>query len=52
VILVSTLIAMTILSWQLTLLSLVMLPLFVWLTGRGRPVRRAITRQTQGALAR
>lgn len=51
VILVSTLIAMTILSWQLTLLSLVMLPLFVWLTGRVGRIRRAITGQTQGALA-
>jgi ATP-binding cassette, subfamily B, bacterial len=51
VILVSTLIAMTILSWQLTLLSLIMLPLFVWLTGRVGRIRRAITSQTQGALA-
>ena len=51
VILVSTLVAMTILSWQLTLLSLVMLPLFVWLTGRVGRLRRAITSQTQGALA-
>jgi ATP-binding cassette subfamily B protein len=51
VILVSTLVAMVILSWQLTLLSLIMLPLFVWLTGRVGRVRRAITGETQGALA-
>jgi len=51
VILVSTLVAMVILSWQLTLLSLVMLPLFVWLTGRVGRVRRAITGETQGALS-
>jgi ATP-binding cassette subfamily B protein len=51
VILVSTLIAMTILSWQLTLLSLVTLPLFVWLTGRVGRVRRSISGETQGALA-
>jgi ATP-binding cassette subfamily B protein len=51
VILTSTLIAMTILSWQLTLLSLVMLPLFVWLTGRVGRIRRAITGETQSALA-
>jgi ATP-binding cassette, subfamily B, bacterial len=51
VILVSTLTAMMILSWQLTLLSVVMLPLFIWLTGRVGRVRRAITGETQGALA-
>ncbi|MBT0767397.1 ABC transporter ATP-binding protein [Kineosporia sp. J2-2] len=51
VILISTLIAMFLLSWQLTLLSLVMLPLFVWLTGRVGQVRRRITSRTQAALA-
>jgi ATP-binding cassette subfamily B protein len=51
VIFVSTLIAMTVLSWQLTLLSLITLPLFVWLTGRVGRIRREITGQTQGALA-
>ena len=49
--LVSTLIAMALLSWQLTLLSLALLPVFVWLTGRVGKVRREITSQTQGALA-
>ncbi|WP_269809943.1 ABC transporter ATP-binding protein [Kineosporia rhizophila] len=51
VILISTLIAMFVLSWQLTLLSLVMLPLFVWLTGRVGRIRRSITGRTQAALA-
>jgi ATP-binding cassette subfamily B protein len=51
VILISTLVAMTVLSWQLTVLSLVMLPLFIWLTGRVGRIRRTITSETQGALA-
>jgi len=51
VILISTLIAMLVLSWQLTVLSLVMLPLFVWLTGRVGRIRRRITSRTQTALA-
>ncbi len=51
VILISTLVAMSVLSWQLTLLSLVMLPLFVWLTGRVGRLRRTITGETQSALA-
>jgi ATP-binding cassette, subfamily B, bacterial len=51
VILISTLVAMSILSWQLTLLSLVTLPLFVWLTGRVGRVRRQITGETQNALS-
>jgi len=49
--LASTLVAMAVLSWQLTLLSLALLPVFVWLTGRVGRVRRAITSDTQGALA-
>ena len=49
--LLSTLVAMLILSWQLTLLSLVLLPLFIWLTGRVGRVRRAIAGDTQVALA-
>ena len=51
VILISTLIAMLVLSWQLTLLSLVMMPLFIWLTGRVGRIRRDITGRTQAALA-
>ena len=49
--LISTLVAMAVLSWQLTLLSLVLLPLFVWLTGRVGRVRRELTGETQGALS-
>src|SRR6266540_2338614 len=49
VILLSTLVAMLLLSWQLTLLSLAMLPLFAWLT---RAVgRRQVSAETQSALA-
>ncbi len=51
VILISTLVAMVVLSWQLTLLSLVMLPLFVWLTGVVGRARRQVSGQTQTALA-
>ena len=51
VILISTLVAMLVLSWQLTLLSLVMMPLFIWLTGRVGRIRRDITGRTQAALA-
>lgn len=51
VVLVSTLVAMLVLSWPLTVLSVVLLPLFVWLTGRVGRVRRALTAQTQTALA-
>jgi ATP-binding cassette subfamily B protein len=51
VILVSTLVALVVLSWQLTILSLILLPLFVWLTGRVGRIRRVITGQTQQALS-
>ena len=40
VVIASTLVAMTVLSWQLTPLSLALLPVFVWLTGRVGRVRR------------
>jgi len=49
--LVSTLVAMAVLSWQLTLLSLALLPVFVWLTGRVGRARRELTGQTQAALS-
>lgn len=49
--LVSILVAMLLLSWQMTLLSLVLLPLFVFLTGRVGKIRRELTGETQGALA-
>src|SRR6266498_3630043 len=51
VILLSTLVAMLVLSWQLTVLSLFLLPLFVYLTRRVGQARRQVTGQTQEALA-
>ena len=49
--LLSTLVATAVLSWQLTLLSLALLPVFVWLTGRVGRARRELTGQTQVALS-
>jgi ATP-binding cassette subfamily B protein len=51
VILISTLIAMLVLSWKLTILSLVLLPLFVVLTRLVGRARRKVATQTQIALA-
>ncbi len=51
VILLSTLVAMLVLSWQLTVLSLFLLPLFVVLTRRVGRARRQVTGETQEALA-
>jgi ATP-binding cassette, subfamily B, bacterial len=51
VILLSTLVAMLLLSWQLTVLSLVMLPLFAWLTRVVGHRRRQVSAETQTALA-
>src|ERR1700722_20303700 len=48
---IAALAAMLILSWQLALLSLVFLPLFVWLTRRVGQARRKITAQQQRQLA-
>jgi ATP-binding cassette subfamily B protein len=48
---IAALAAMLILSWQLALLSLIFLPLFVWLTRRVGKVRRKITTQQQRQLA-
>jgi ATP-binding cassette subfamily B protein len=48
---VTTLAAMTFLSWQLTALSLTVLPFFLWLTWRVGRVRREISSQTQQRLA-
>jgi len=47
----ATTIAMLLLSWQLTLASFAILPLFVWMTRRVGRVRRAITAEKQGMLA-
>jgi ATP-binding cassette, subfamily B, bacterial len=51
VILVSTIVAMLVISWQLTLLSLALVPLFVVLTWRVGRVRRRITMETQKSKA-
>ena len=48
---VSTIAGMLILSWQLTLLSLALVPVFVFLTYRVGNVRREISRSTQESLA-
>lgn len=48
---VSTIAGMLILSWQLTLLSLALVPVFVFLTYRVGNVRREISRNTQASLA-
>ena len=50
-ILISTLVAMFVLSWQLTILSLVLLPLFVVLTRTVGRARRKVSAETQVALA-
>ncbi|HEY7207820.1 MAG TPA: ABC transporter ATP-binding protein [Gaiellaceae bacterium] len=47
----STVVAMVLLSWQLTLLSLAVVPVFVYLTYRVGRVRRRLSTQTQESLA-
>jgi ATP-binding cassette subfamily B protein len=47
----STVVAMVVLSWQLTLVSLAVVPVFVYLTWRVGRVRRRITGETQESLA-
>jgi ATP-binding cassette, subfamily B, bacterial len=51
VIVLSTVVAMVVLSWQLTLLSLAVVPIFVYLTWRVGRARRRISSQTQESLA-
>ncbi|MGC4769895.1 ABC transporter ATP-binding protein [Micromonospora sp. DT44] len=48
---VATAVAMVALSWQLSLVSLVVLPPAIWLTRRVARMRREITAQRQGELA-
>ncbi|HEX8035467.1 MAG TPA: ABC transporter ATP-binding protein [Ktedonobacterales bacterium] len=48
---ISTIAGMLFLSWQLTLLSLGLLPLFIWLTNRVGKVRRELSKNTQVSLA-
>jgi ATP-binding cassette, subfamily B, bacterial len=47
----ATVIGMFVLSWQLTLLSLGLLPVFVFLTTRVGAVRREVSKETQESLA-
>jgi ATP-binding cassette, subfamily B, bacterial len=47
----SSLVAMVVLSWQLTVVSLLLVPLFVFLTWRVGRARRAVTAQTQESMA-
>jgi ATP-binding cassette subfamily B protein len=51
VIIISTLAAMLIISWQLTALSLCLLPLFLWLTYKVGKARREIAARTQKSMA-
>jgi ATP-binding cassette, subfamily B, bacterial len=51
VVIISTLVAMLLLSWQLTVLSLFLLPLFVWLTFKVGRARREVASRTQQTLA-
>ena len=48
---ISTVAAMILIDWRLTILSLATLPLFMWLTYRVGKVRRRLATQTQASLA-
>ncbi|MER3418917.1 MAG: ABC transporter, partial [Chloroflexota bacterium] len=48
---VSTIVAMVVIDWRLTLLSLGLLPFFMYLTLRVGRVRRAVSAETQRSLA-
>ncbi len=48
---IATIIAMAVLDWRLTVASLVMLPVFVWVSRRVGTERRRITRDRQRQLA-
>ncbi len=51
VVLVSTIGAMLVLSWQLTVLSLALTPVFLWLAERVGRARRAVASSTQQTMA-
>ncbi len=51
VVIASTLVAMLVLSWQLTVLSLFLLPVFIWLTFKVGRARREVATRTQRTLA-
>ncbi|HEX8976475.1 MAG TPA: ABC transporter ATP-binding protein [Solirubrobacteraceae bacterium] len=48
---IATLVAMCVLNWELAVISLIFVPLFVWLTRRVGKVRRKITSEQQRQLA-
>ena len=48
---ISTIVAMALLSWELTVLSLAILPLFMWMSRKVGRVRREVSGQTQESLA-
>ena len=48
---ISTIVVMAVLSWELTVLSLGILPLFLWLSRKVGKVRREVSGQTQESLA-
>jgi ATP-binding cassette subfamily B protein len=48
---ISTIVAMTLIDWRLTLLSLGLLPFFMYLTFRVGKVRREVSTETQKSLA-
>jgi ATP-binding cassette subfamily B protein len=50
-IVISTVAVMFVLSWQLTLLSLAILPLFLWMSQRVGKIRREVSGRTQESLA-
>jgi ATP-binding cassette, subfamily B, bacterial len=51
VIFVSTIVAMVILSWQLTIVAVITVPVFFWLTKMVGERRRQVSRSTQESLA-
>ncbi|MGH3900436.1 MAG: ABC transporter ATP-binding protein [Pseudonocardiaceae bacterium] len=51
VVVISTIGAMMVLSWRLTLLSLALVPLFIWLTDRVGRVRRRVNSLSQQRMA-
>src|SRR2546421_6283121 len=51
VVVASTVVAMTVLSWQLTALSLFLTPVFVWLTRKVGRARQEVARSTQRTYA-
>jgi len=48
---IASLVAMLLLSWQLTIVAVVMLPLFIWLQVRVGRVRRKLASRTQSSLS-